>query len=168
MSTRWHSTHSGKSYPMVTKWKSTTPSYTASNRPPNTPCSTAKDFDGKSTSDLHRQPRSNREIRTLKPGPDQEISIALAHISTKLAALKCTLIIQWVPGHTDVAGNEIADELAKFATTQQPPAFFRTPISCLKSSKIEDGKRMEVMAGLHPVEMNLVLWTLPTETRQNL
>ena len=61
-------------------------------------------------------------IRTLKPVPGQEISIALAH--TELTTLKCTLTIQWVPGHTYVAGNEKADELAKLATTQRPPTTF--------------------------------------------
>ena len=31
-----------------------------------------------------------------------------------------TITLNWVPGHTDVEGNEQADRLAKLATAQQP------------------------------------------------
>jgi len=81
--------------------------------------------------DLHRQPSCNHEDQNPQAWP-RSGDIVLAHINTELAALKCTLTIQWVPGHTDVAGNEKADELAKLATTQRPPATFRTSISYLK------------------------------------
>jgi ribonuclease HI len=38
-----------------------------------------------------------------------------------LATLRCEVIWQWVPGHSDVAGNEIADRVAKAATTHDGP-----------------------------------------------
>jgi len=107
-------------------------------------------------------------IRTLKPGPGQEISIALTHISTELKALKCTLTIQWVPGHTDVAGNEKADQHAKLATTQRPPAFFRTSLSYLKRVAKAEMVSEWKNGGIPPRRKNRILWAIPPETGQNL
>ena len=90
------------------------------------------------------------KIRTRKPGPGQEISIAFAHISTELTALKCTLM--W-PGmksrRTRQTGNNPT------ATCHLPDMYI-----------LEDGERMEGMVGLRPTERNPVLWSFPHETRQ--
>ena len=39
-----------------------------------------------------------------------------------LATLPCEVVWQWVPGHSDVAGNEIADKVAKAATSEAGPS----------------------------------------------
>jgi len=39
-----------------------------------------------------------------------------------LASLSCEVIWQWVPGHSDIAGNEIADGVAKAATSAAGPS----------------------------------------------
>ena len=43
-------------------------------------------------------------------------------ILTGLATLPCEVVWQWVPGHSDVAGNEIADKVAKAATIESGPS----------------------------------------------
>jgi len=70
-------------------------------------------------------------IRPLKPGPGQEISIVLAHISTELTTLKCTLTTQWVPDTLMWPRMKKLTD-SQLATTQRPPATFRTSLSYLK------------------------------------
>jgi ribonuclease HI len=54
-----------------------------------------------------------QRLNILKPGPGQSTSLVLSKISSNLYALKSTITVQWVPGHTDVPGNELADKLSK-------------------------------------------------------
>ena len=38
------------------------------------------------------------------------------HLWNEMYACRCNIKIKWIPGHSDVAGNERADEAAKEAT----------------------------------------------------
>ena len=46
-------------------------------------------------------------------------SIFIADLRQLLSSVPGTIIIQWVPGHSDIPGNELADAAAKAATTIQ-------------------------------------------------
>ena len=46
-------------------------------------------------------------------------SIIIADLRQLLSSVPGTIIIQWVPGHSDIPGNELADAAAKAATTIQ-------------------------------------------------
>lgn len=54
-----------------------------------------------------------RRIQHLRSGPGQQYAIAIHRLASQLANLGTQLHIHWVPGHVDVAGNEVADLLAK-------------------------------------------------------
>ena len=50
-------------------------------------------------------------------------SSTIAELSDNLKNLAGTVIIQWIPGHTNIPGNELADTAAKEAThLEDPPA----------------------------------------------
>jgi len=49
----------------------------------------------------------------LKPGPGQQFAINIWEINEEFKRINVNLHIEWVPGHCEVKGNEIADELAK-------------------------------------------------------
>jgi ribonuclease HI len=70
-----------------------------------------------------------QRLNTFKPGAGQSTSLALSKISNNLHALKCTIIVQWVPGHTEVPGNKLADKLAKKSTLEKPPTYYNTSLS---------------------------------------
>jgi ribonuclease HI len=71
-------------------------------------------------------------VASLHAGPRQDIAIAISDVAKQLYRRRCTLIIEWVPGHTDVPGNEEADRLAKKATTRPQPSMYHTSLSYLK------------------------------------
>ena len=59
-------------------------------------------------------------LKTLSDNPGQACQIQASQ-ATELAKSKGAAIsINWVPGHTDVYGNELADSLAKAATKLIP------------------------------------------------
>jgi ribonuclease HI len=60
-------------------------------------------------------------------GPSQETTLDILHTIGDLLDRAIPVTLHWVPGHTDIAGNEEADYLAKIATSQSP--FANIPIS---------------------------------------
>ena len=56
-------------------------------------------------------------LTSLRTGPGQSTAILIAQLADQLHHQQSTLTVQWVPGHTDIPGNERADALAKAATT---------------------------------------------------
>jgi ribonuclease HI len=71
-------------------------------------------------------------LNTLTPGPGQSTSLALSKIPNNLHALKSTITVQLVPGHTDVSGNELADKLANKSTPKKSPTYYIISLSYLK------------------------------------
>ena len=50
--------------------------------------------------------------------PGQASQIRYIEASNRIVAQGATITINWVPGHEDILGNELADSLAKEATKQ--------------------------------------------------
>jgi ribonuclease HI len=73
-----------------------------------------------------------RRLQSFKPGPGQRISLEINSLTTALQAIRTQLHVHWVPGHTDIVGNEVADRLAKIATTSDQPNFPITTLSFLR------------------------------------
>ncbi|KAF8248224.1 hypothetical protein K440DRAFT_549542 [Wilcoxina mikolae CBS 423.85] len=73
-----------------------------------------------------------QHLNTFKPGPGLSTSLALSNISNNLHALKTTITFEWVPGHTDVPQNKLANKLAKKATLEKSPTYYHTYLSYLK------------------------------------
>ena len=59
-------------------------------------------------------------LRTPSDDPGQACQIRTSKAAELAQSKGATITINWVPGHTDVHGNELADSLAKQATTQNP------------------------------------------------
>ncbi|KAA8899722.1 hypothetical protein FN846DRAFT_753000, partial [Sphaerosporella brunnea] len=56
-----------------------------------------------------------QRLSTLRPGPGLATARAVAKISHMLSQNGHMLRVRWVPGHTEVSGNELADSCAKRA-----------------------------------------------------
>ena len=56
-----------------------------------------------------------RRFRDDHLGPGQQFAIAVIKQCQEMRARGCSLTLRWVPSHKDVAGNELADWLAKIA-----------------------------------------------------
>ena len=57
-------------------------------------------------------------LATVSDNPGQACQIRAINASKELVQKGATITLNWVPGHTDIAGNELADKLAKEATLQ--------------------------------------------------
>lgn len=73
-----------------------------------------------------------KRLKHLYRGPGQEVTIELAEICRTMSEMKAKLIVEWVPGHKDVDGNEKADAAAKEATLRKIPRFQTTTMAYLK------------------------------------
>lgn len=59
-------------------------------------------------------------LAKISDDPGQSNQIQCIEASNSIVSQGATITIAWVPGHKDVSGNELADELAKEATKQAP------------------------------------------------
>jgi ribonuclease HI len=65
-------------------------------------------------------------------GPGQETALDILHTIGDLPDRAILVTLHWVPGHTEIAGNEEADCLAKMSTSQSPFANIPISLSCLR------------------------------------
>jgi ribonuclease HI len=56
----------------------------------------------------------------LTQGPRQEIAWLIHKIAMDINNTDSTITVHWVPGHTDIPGNDEADAVAKQATSMEP------------------------------------------------
>jgi ribonuclease HI len=56
----------------------------------------------------------------LTQGPRQETARLIHEIATDINNTDSTITVYWVPGHTDIPGNDEADMLAKQAASMEP------------------------------------------------
>lgn len=73
-----------------------------------------------------------RRLQHLANGPGQDHAITTYDNTEQLKALGVKVHIHWVPGHTDVDGNEAADQLAKEAAAMQARGFPTTTLTWLR------------------------------------
>lgn len=71
-------------------------------------------------------------LADIHSGPGQHHAILTQNVAGEMAAMNINLHIQWVPGHTEITGNELADKLAKEGAEKPAPSYPMTSISWLK------------------------------------
>jgi ribonuclease HI len=69
-------------------------------------------------------------LAKISDNPGQSSLIRCIEASHRIVSQGATVTIHWVPGHEDILGNELADELAKEAT-QMPPESQNTSFALL-------------------------------------
>ena len=80
-------------------------------------------------------------LKTPSDNPGQSSQIIAIEAARAIIAKGATIAIKWVPGHTDIVGNEEADRLAKLATGL-PPTSSGTSFTLL-GIKISELRRSE-------------------------
>jgi ribonuclease HI len=62
-------------------------------------------------------------LRTPSDNPGQACQIRTIEAAFHIANKGATVSLHWVPGHTEIPGNELADALAKEATKETPNSY---------------------------------------------
>ena len=62
-------------------------------------------------------------LRTVSDDPGQSCLIRAINAANTLVSKGATISLNWVPGHTYIVGNELADKLAKSGTTKRPSSY---------------------------------------------
>lgn len=62
-------------------------------------------------------------LKTPSDNPGQSCQIRAINAAKQATAKGAKINLKWVPGHTDINGNDKADELAKLATSQHPSSY---------------------------------------------
>ena len=68
------------------------------------------------------------------PVSSQREFVEFQHAAMRMAP--CKVLVSWVPGHKDIPGNEIADQLAKRGT-ELPPQLYRPHKTFVKGGKAQ-------------------------------
>ena len=68
-----------------------------------------------------------RRVLDDRPGPGQQEAVRCIFGATRLQQRGVTVSVHWVPGHTGIAGNEIADQWASDAAARELRRRNRTP-----------------------------------------
>ena len=56
-------------------------------------------------------------------------------------------MLQWIPGHTEIQGNEIADQLAKIGGKKKQP---EVPLFPREIKRIIENKQSQMWSNIHP------------------
>ena len=54
-------------------------------------------------------------------GPGQRFAVAAIEVCTRITARDNSVTIRWAPAHSGAQGNEVADNYAKSAATEEEP-----------------------------------------------
>lgn len=79
-----------------------------------------------------------KRLESLKIGAGQEIASEIWEIAGELTSRNINLFIEWVPGHSDVKGNERADFLAKEAAKQKQKSPYKSFAFLKRKTKEKD------------------------------
>ena len=81
-------------------------------------------------------------VQSDSTGPGQRFAIAVAEVCSRLSSRENTLTLRWVPSHSDIEGNEVADDWAKMAAESPMDAVPRDYL-CETSFAYMSGKATE-------------------------
>ena len=69
----------------------------------------------------HKRQHSSSSISTTLPLLSQDMSPTPSMQTTSLSGVQLSTLHQWIPSHTGIHGNEVADQLAKEGSKKQQP-----------------------------------------------
>ena len=71
---------------------------------------------------------------------------------------RTTAVLQWIPAHTGIHGNEVADQMAKIGSKKQQPKSklsYREANTFIKNKRHDDSKHILVNGGFTPQQDTL-------------